>query len=263
MAWRNLAYGSQSAADLAPVVAPQLYPEEKRSNVPAESVPKSTGGKIYRILEFLKYVPNHKPVGHNEIFENTGIDLTMDEPVDQRLKNNPKVVLVGDKYAYQAKYNVKNKAQLLKMLDRVPDGIPRDDLSDCYVGINDDLDELTRLGHVISIRNTERGADTFYSRSFLFLTDLSSKATIQSSGYLLRPQKDVMSEIRRGDAIQAGEHWFRVSNAVKGSSAGPGASMSGQATKSVTSVRDPVTTKKLKYVILVMCTNSLLYVFLY
>lgn len=43
----------------------------------------------------------------------------MDDQVDQRLKNNPKVRVDGDMYAYQAKYDIKNRLQLLKILDRV------------------------------------------------------------------------------------------------------------------------------------------------
>ena len=99
MAWRNLAYGSQRAADSAPVVAPLR--QEQQPTVPLDSVPKSTGGKIYRILEFLRLVPNHTPATQMEIFARTGIDLSMDEAVDERLKNNPKVVVADEKYAYQ------------------------------------------------------------------------------------------------------------------------------------------------------------------
>lgn len=43
----------------------------------------------------------------------------MDDQVDQRLKNNPKVRVSGEMYAYQAKYDMKNRLQLLRILERV------------------------------------------------------------------------------------------------------------------------------------------------
>ena len=132
--------------------------------------------------------------------------------------------------------------QLLKILDRVPDGIPRDDLIDCYVGIVEDLDELTRLGNLITIRNTERGSDTYYSRGFPFLTELSSKGIVAPNGGIVRVMRNVQGEIRRGDAIQVGEKWFRVSNALRGGGQFGGSSVA--SSKSVSSVRDLVTTKK-------------------
>ena len=117
----------------------------------------------------------------------------------------------------------------------------RADLIGCYVGIERDLDELTRLGSLITIRNTERGSDTYYSRGILFLTELSSKGIVAPNGSVVRVMRDLQGEIRRGDAIQVGEKWFRVSNALRGGGFG-GSSVA--SSKSVSSVRDLVTTKK-------------------
>ncbi|POM75048.1 Hypothetical protein PHPALM_7895, partial [Phytophthora palmivora] len=100
--WRNLAYGSQQAAEAAPAVVPtKAVKETVISQVDASSVPKNDGAKVYKILGYLRIVPMHKAVSVADIFKHTGVDLTMDDQVEQRLKNNPKVRVQGDQYAYQ------------------------------------------------------------------------------------------------------------------------------------------------------------------
>ncbi|KAG3115272.1 hypothetical protein PI124_g5654 [Phytophthora idaei] len=246
--WRNLAYGSQQAAEAAPAVAPTKSVKETMvSQVDASSVPKNDGAKVYKILEFLRKVPMHKPVSVADIFKHTGVDLTMDDQVEQRLKNNPKVRLQGDQYAYQAKYDIKNRMQLLKILDRIPEGMPIEDLIDCYVNVEDDLKELTRTGEIICLKNADKGAEVYYSRGAPFLVDLSGVATVEAGSYLAHSSQDVTDEIRRGDAFRVGDNWFRVSAAVKSSSTTRPAPFAGMATKSVSSTRDPNVSKKIKY----------------
>lgn len=180
------------------------------------------GGKLYRVLEFLRQVPNHQPVTPESILEGTRVDLSMDDVVDQRLKNNPKVIVVEEQegsvitYAYQAKYtNLKNKHQLLKILDRVPDGIPHDDLVDCYIGVEQDLLEYVRSSAVICIRNIDRAVDVYYSRGPTFLTTCAAQATCQPNSYVAKLSKPLSSECRRGDSIQIGTQAFRISPAIK------------------------------------------------
>ncbi|RLN49564.1 hypothetical protein BBJ28_00020201 [Nothophytophthora sp. Chile5] len=122
----------------------------------------------------------------------------MDDQVDQRLKNNPKVRVQGDQYAYQ-----------------IPEGMPIEDLIDCYVGVENDLKDLTRTGEVICLKNAEKGAEVYYSRAMSFLVDLSGVATVEAGTYLAHTSQDISSEIRRGDAFRIGDNWFRVSAAVK------------------------------------------------
>ncbi|KAG2523188.1 hypothetical protein JM18_004184 [Phytophthora kernoviae] len=196
--WRNLAYGSQQVAEAAPAVAPtKSVKETVVSQVDASSVPKNDGAKVYKILEYLRK------------------DLSMDDQVEQRLKNNPKVRVQGDHYAYQAKYDIKNRVQLLKILDRIPEGMPIEDLIDCYVGVEDDLKELTRTGEIICLKNADKGAEVYYSRGSTFLVDLSGVAAVEAGSYLAHSSQDLSSELRRGDAFRLGDNWFRVSAAVK------------------------------------------------
>ncbi|EEY67747.1 uncharacterized protein PITG_17978 [Phytophthora infestans T30-4] len=246
--WRNLAYGSQQVAEAAPAVAPtKSVKETVVSQVDASSVPKNDGAKVYKILEFLRKVPMHKPVSVTDIFKHTGVDLTMDDQVEQRLKNNPKVRLQGDQYAYQAKYDIKNRMQLLKILDRIPEGMPIEDLIDCYVNVEDDLKELTRTGEIICLKNADKGAEVYYSRGSPYLVDLSGVATVEAGSYLVHSSHDTTDEIRRGDAFRVGDNWFRVSAAVKSSSTTRPAPFAGMATKSVSSTRDLNVSKKIKY----------------
>lgn len=249
MSWRNLAYGSQQAAEAAPAIVPtkEVKKEAVVPQVDASSVPKNDGAKVYNILEYLRKVPMHAPVSVKDIFKHTGVDLTMDEQVDQRLKNNPKVRVEGDMYAYQAKYNIKNKMQLLKILERIPEGMPLDDLIDCYVGVENDLKELTHTGDVICLKNAEKGADVYYSRGAPFLVDVSGVATVEPGSYLTHSSQDVSTELRRGDAVRIGEHWFRVSAAVKTSSSARPTQFAGMTTKSVSSTRDPNVSKKIRF----------------
>ncbi|KAH7476926.1 hypothetical protein PRIC1_000937 [Phytophthora ramorum] len=245
--WRNLAYGSQQAADAAPAVVPKVAKETVVSQVDASSVPKNDGAKVYKILEYLRKVPMHKAVVVTDIFKYTGVDLTMDDQVEQRLKNNPKVRVQGNQYAYQAKYDIKNRMQLLKILDRIPEGMPLEDLIDCYVGVEDDLKDLTRTGEIICLKNADKGAEVYYSRGPTFLVDLSGVSTVEAGSYLAHSSQDITDEIRRGDAFRVGDNWFRVSAAVKSSSTTRPAPFAGMATKSVSSTRDPNVSKKIKY----------------
>ncbi|RLN62472.1 hypothetical protein BBP00_00004731 [Phytophthora kernoviae] len=150
-------------------------------------------------------------------------------------------------YLRRAKYDIKNRVQLLKILDRIPEGMPIEDLIDCYVGVEDDLKELTRTGEIICLKNADKGAEVYYSRGSTFLVDLSGVATVEAGSYLAHSSQDLSSELRRGDAFRLGDNWFRVSAAVKSSSATRPAPFAGMATKSVSSTRDPNVSKKIKF----------------
>jgi hypothetical protein len=93
--------------------------------------------------------------------------------------------------------------------------MPIEDLIDCYVGVEDDLKELSRTGEVMCLKNADKGAEVYYSRGSAFLVDLSGVATVEAGSYLVHSSQDLTEEIRRGDAFRVGDNWFRVSAAVK------------------------------------------------
>ncbi|CCI39791.1 unnamed protein product [Albugo candida] len=264
MSWRNLAYGSKQVAESATTV----IPIKEAPQIDISNVPKNDGAKVYNILEYLRKVPMHQPVSIKDIFQHTGVDLGVDDQVDHRLKNNPKVRVVGDRYAYQVS-EIRHQEQNTiaenarpstrfptafdsssfenALLFQTPEGIPTEDLMDCYVDVERDLQALARSGEVICVKHAEKGAEVFYPRDMSFLVDVSGVATVEPGSYITNSSQDVTNEIRRGDAIKIGNHWFRVSGAVKTSSASRPAPFSGMSSKSVSSVRDPNTSKKVRY----------------
>ena len=90
--WRGLAYGAPATSSAA-IVLP--------NTCDSSEIPTSTGGKIYKILKFLEQVPNHAAVNMVQIAQGTGIDLSIDDSVEDRLTNNPKIMKSGNLYAYQ------------------------------------------------------------------------------------------------------------------------------------------------------------------
>ena len=98
---------------------------------------------------------------------------------------------------------------------QIPEGMPIEDLIDCYVGVEEDLKELTRTGEIICVKNADKGAEVYYSRGQTFLVDLSGVVTVEAGSYLTHSSHDTTDEIRRGDAFRVGDNWFRVSAAVR------------------------------------------------
>jgi hypothetical protein len=183
--------------------------------VSRKDVPTTVVGRLSKILEYLNSIRDHQAVTMQNILQHTGIDLTIDEVAD-RLRNNPKVRVVNDTFAYKAKYDIKDKDQLQHVLKRVSEGIPGSDLKDCYIGVEADLNELSRAGHIICIKNTETGIEVYYARHFSFYSELSSMASVDPGSFVVAVNHDLSKEIRRGDAVRIGDtHWFRVSNAEK------------------------------------------------
>ncbi|EQC29242.1 hypothetical protein SDRG_13115 [Saprolegnia diclina VS20] len=247
--WKNLAYGQPTVS--APVAAPVTV---AGTDVPTADVPTTVVGRLHNILTYLNSIKDHQPVTIQDIYQHTGIDLTIDEVAD-RLRNNPKVRVANDTFAYKAKYDIKDKDQLQHVLKRVNEGIPSSDLKDCYNGVEDDLRELSRAGHIICIKNTETGTEVYYARGFSFFTQVGALATVEGGSYVTTVNHDVTPELRRGDAVRVGDHWFRVSNAEKkgpmGNPPQPFTSIHPTVTnKSVSSMVDlNLTSKKTKYML--------------
>jgi hypothetical protein len=129
----------------------------------------------------------------------------------------------------------------------MPEGMPMEDANDAYNGVENDLNELTRTGDVICLKNAENGSEVYYPRGQPFLVDLSGVATVEPGCYYAHANHDITQEVRRGDAIRVGDHWLRVSAAVKSTSSSRPAPFAGMASKSVASTRDPNVSKKIRY----------------
>lgn len=126
--------------------------------------------------------------------------------------------------------------------------MPIEDLIDCYGSVENDLKDLTRTGEVICLKNAEKGAEVYYSRGSSYLVDVSGVATVEPGSYYVHSSQDVSDELRRGDAIRVGDHWSRISAAIKTSSSTRPLPFAGMATKSVSSTRDLNVSKKIRSV---------------
>lgn len=148
-------------------------------------------------------------------------------------------------YAYQAKYsNVRDRTSLLAQINRMTSGVPMRDLLDSYQGVERDIDGLITGGDIIAVYNSEDRDKILFPRGDDFLVELDGFVTLPAAkhgstanGYMMnggtgghaqngsgmmRQQHytvetdvDPTNQIRRGEAVQVGGQWFRVSSAVK------------------------------------------------
>ena len=150
-------------------------------------------------------------------------------------------------YAYQAKYpHVVDRASLLGQINRMRDtGIPMiRDLYDSYPGIEQDIQQCITAGDVICLPNAEDRDKILFPRGDVFLVELDGIVTLPpppeeettvpetaadallngaavlptanaNQVYVVHTDVDPRRQIRRGEAIQVGGQWFRVSSAVK------------------------------------------------
>lgn len=110
------------------------------------------------IIEFL----NRKEVSGNnrEVYN-------IDSELEKALQDNVKIQTVRDTYAYKPTYSsVHNQKDLLKLLADhpryPPQGIPMEDLSDAYVGLLHDLQELDSQRKVLRVMNIDSKAMIVY-----------------------------------------------------------------------------------------------------
>jgi len=164
---------------------------------------------------------------------------------------NPALMLAT--YAYQAKYaSVRDRTTLLAQINRMVSGVSMRDLLDSYAGVEQDLQSLITAGDVVAIANTEDKDKILFPRGEAFLVELDGIVTIPipnkngvmngnhypvSNGKpiangggassmppplplppthcVVETDIDPQKQIRRGEAVQIGGQWFRVSSAVK------------------------------------------------
>ena len=200
--------------------------------------------KQFDILNFLQKHREAGGLAPSVIYKSTGIDLEVDTDVANMLQKNPKVnverwpdpenpSLTVPHYSYQATYsNVRDRASLLAQINREFNGVPVRDLLDSYPEVGDDISALVTAGDIIAIQNTEDKDKILFPRGEPFLveldgliaipkppgtTDEDDKAAMPPPVEVVMVETDVdpRPQIRRGEAVQVGGQWFRVSSAVK------------------------------------------------
>jgi hypothetical protein len=105
------------------------------------------------------------------------------------------------------------------------------DLLDSYPEVADDIGALGVAGDIITIANTEDKDKVLFPRGESFLVELDGLVAVprpvvkeEEDSAAMPPPADVFgvetdvdprSQIRRGEAVQVGGQWFRVSSAVR------------------------------------------------
>lgn len=155
-------------------------------------------------------------------------------------------------YSYQATYkNVRDRATLLAQINREFYGISMRDLLDSYAEaeVTADINALVTAGDIMAIANSEAKDKILFPRGEPFLVELDGLVAIPppppppekeaaendqkddsnekdkndmpppppppQEVVLIETDVDPQPQIRRGEAVQVGGEWFRVSSAVK------------------------------------------------
>ncbi|KAF0707854.1 hypothetical protein AaE_013444, partial [Aphanomyces astaci] len=113
--WKSLAY-NKAIPEPKAVESTELVVSE----VAPKDVPETVVGRLQKVLEYLNSIANHAAVTVPQIYQKTGIDLASpgEYEVCERVRNNPKVRIEGDKFAYKAKFDIKTRADVLRQLNR-------------------------------------------------------------------------------------------------------------------------------------------------
>ncbi|KAG5175688.1 hypothetical protein JKP88DRAFT_256808 [Tribonema minus] len=174
---------------------------------------KSAPEKQADVLEYLKDMPDRRPVSAADILVATGVDLEgADAEVKEMLSANPKVDIMEDgRYMYQAKYIASGRAALLSLIERCLSGVNRAELVDTYEGAARDMEDMIRGGEVIAIKHKEHGTVLLYPRGATFLTRLSGAVRIGPGERVATTSAPLAAELRRGEAVRIGDRWARVS----------------------------------------------------
>ncbi|VVB12299.1 unnamed protein product [Arabis nemorensis] len=77
-----------------------------------------------------------------QINEACYVDMNANKAVFDSMRNNPKAHFDGTRFSYKATHDVKDKSQLLSLVNKYPDGIIVNDLKDAYLNVLEDLQAL-------------------------------------------------------------------------------------------------------------------------
>ena len=148
-----------------------------------------------------------------DILEHTGIDLREDMDVVDMLHANPRIRIIPHEdyinsndhnnyndcrnnpdimnmYAYESKFQISNKLELLALVNRCKNGICAKDLRDAYGNVDMDLQDLICSGEVIAVANSEVRDKTLFPRGEVFLVDLDGSLLNKSQQLQQKKEKE-------------------------------------------------------------------------
>eukprot|EP01105_Mastigella_eilhardi_P006176 TRINITY_DN17786_c0_g1_i1.p1 TRINITY_DN17786_c0_g1~~TRINITY_DN17786_c0_g1_i1.p1 ORF type:complete len:316 (-),score=103.03 TRINITY_DN17786_c0_g1_i1:96-971(-) len=173
--------GALAAAAAASAAQPGS-PQPAASPAPAESGGGTNKGdlrQLHEVIEFLKASAvgsdsvdgGANGVSLHDVLVGTGINLLNFPELLQTLKTHSKVTYneTSGLYAYKPTYDIHNRDDLERLLERTPDGISEEDLKDSYKGAADDIKATVEAGTVIGIENTETKSTILFPNDTSFI----------------------------------------------------------------------------------------------
>ncbi|CAM6098070.1 unnamed protein product [Calypogeia fissa] len=118
------------------------------------------GAQIKRVLDLL--LETRQALRPEDINDMCYVDVNAHKELFESLKSNVKVAFDGERFSYKSKHDVKNKAELLVLIRKVPEGIPMGDLKDSYPAVMTDVQELKANGDIWLLMNSDSQEDIAY-----------------------------------------------------------------------------------------------------
>ncbi|KAL8515720.1 hypothetical protein ACS0TY_014413 [Phlomoides rotata] len=118
------------------------------------------GAQIKRVIDLL--FEKRQPLTPESINKECHVDVNANKTVFESLKNNPKVSYDGKTFSYKSKHALKDKAQLLNLIRKFPEGIAVIDMKDSYTAVMDDLQALKASGQIWLLSNFDSQEDIAY-----------------------------------------------------------------------------------------------------
>jgi hypothetical protein len=188
---------------------------------------RTNGEKHASVVEYLKGLPSGSWATFIDFERVLSINLDVETHLLQMLLSNPRLEhqrREGDNaiaFQYRAPYIINNKQQLCENIRRYRNGIVLTDIKNCYPGIEADVSSLILGGDIIAVKCKEPyNSLVLYPRGQPFLTRLSGTVSATPGQQMVRTSADLQKELRRGEAVQVGEFWYRVGSAIGSGAAG-------------------------------------------
>jgi hypothetical protein len=197
------------------------------NDIQATPIVSIAEANLASILHHLRYLfTNNKSASIDDIKKECRIDLLHDNESLGLCRHHKKIRMFQTNQnqwmlQYIEKYPIQNKQELLDLLQHEHDGfigIPYDDIKSCYETITQDIDLAIKSGEIIACRNEETKDRVLFPRRYSYLTQLSGSMTVLPHKSYIKTSCSVTHEIRRGDAINIQDEWFRISSSTKSNS---------------------------------------------
>ncbi|ESQ55332.1 hypothetical protein EUTSA_v10025896mg [Eutrema salsugineum] len=111
------------------------------------------GAQMKRVIDLL--MKTREAFTPEQINEACYVDMLANKAVFDSMRKNPKAHYDGRRFSYKAEHNVKDKKQLLSLINKYPDGIAVIDLKDAYPNVMEDLQALKASEDIWLLSNSQ------------------------------------------------------------------------------------------------------------